>query len=495
MGGGFYDGDVAERSRSTNRNVFTFQGYSSGEAGTVDAAGKRQCHPKLNIFGKVRESRDSKEHPNSTPIVVAFDVTRSRGDDAKIMYSKLPMLIGQIMMRGYVPDPVICFAAIGDATSGDQAPIQVGQFESDNRLDENLSWIWLEEGGGGTGQESYELMAYYLANRVEMDNLKRGKKGYCFFTGDEGFYPEVSKEQVNDLLGIEIPENVPSSQVFKLLQEKYEVFFIYPQKSWEERKRDIDAEIRQRVEQAGGQYAGVDFRASLIWDTYDDLDLHVIAPSGEEIYYSNKNSRCGGMLDVDRNAGRLETRKPVENIRWLLGSAPEGNYKVFVRNYSFHEDPKKPVTFRVEVEINGHIQHFEDVISPHEEMGPKSDVHVGFFKFQKEKRTDLDELYKSYDDVKILNQWKAVLPPERILLIENPKAIVDVLLGALVVTEKDQYSLDDYIKHMEERGQTKTRCEQVYQALLPLTQERTQAPIPDRPGKGVTKRKGKTTRL
>lgn len=52
-------------------------------------------------------------------------------------YDKLPMFIGQIIMKNYVSGPAVSFAAIGDANS-DQAPLQVGQFEADNRLDEVL---------------------------------------------------------------------------------------------------------------------------------------------------------------------------------------------------------------------------------------------------------------------------------------------------------------------------------------------------------------------
>ena len=140
MGGGYYDGDVAERSRSTQQDVFTYQGYSSDPNA---ATNRRECHPDLNIKGKKRECRDSPQHPLTTPIVVAMDVTRSRGDDAKVIYGKLPMFIGQIILKGYAPDPEVSFAAIGDANS-DNAPIQVGQFESDNRLDEALSKVWLE---------------------------------------------------------------------------------------------------------------------------------------------------------------------------------------------------------------------------------------------------------------------------------------------------------------------------------------------------------------
>src|SRR5690606_25380328 len=121
MGGGSYDGEVARQSRSTNTDVFTYRGESG--------AGQRGVHPLLDARGKLRECM------NPTPIVVAMDVTRSRGDDTRIIYAKLPMFIGQIELKGYVPGAAISFCAIGDATAGDKAPIQIGQFEADNRLD------------------------------------------------------------------------------------------------------------------------------------------------------------------------------------------------------------------------------------------------------------------------------------------------------------------------------------------------------------------------
>src|SRR5687768_10567871 len=135
MGGGHYDLDVARESRSTNRDVFTYRGQDPSGQGDPS---RRAAHPLLDASGKERECM------NATPVVVAMDVTRSRGDDSRVIYSKLPMFIGQIELRNYVEGAAISFAAVGDANS-DQAPLQIGQFEADNRLDEALSKIWLEE--------------------------------------------------------------------------------------------------------------------------------------------------------------------------------------------------------------------------------------------------------------------------------------------------------------------------------------------------------------
>merc|ERR1711879_60149 len=75
-----------------------------------------------------------------------------------------------------------------------------------------------------------------------------------------------------------------------------------------------------------------------MWDTTDDLDLHVVPPGGPEIYYGSKKS-MGGELDVDMNAQGPYSIEPVENVFWppyVPGTAepPHGEYRVFVENYT-----------------------------------------------------------------------------------------------------------------------------------------------------------------
>jgi hypothetical protein len=61
------------------------------------------------------------------PIAVIIDVTGSMGDWSKIIYDKMPMFYGQIMMQGYLTDPALSVCGVGDANS-DNAPLQIGEF-------------------------------------------------------------------------------------------------------------------------------------------------------------------------------------------------------------------------------------------------------------------------------------------------------------------------------------------------------------------------------
>jgi len=426
MGSGSYDSTraVEDRTvlRSTNRPAFEYKGESG-------AKGRRGVHPLLDPSGQVREC------VNDTPIVVALDVTRSRGDDSKIVYDALPDLFRHLQRNPYIPGPAISFAAIGDATFGDQAPCQISQFEADNRLDQALTKFWLEEGGGGSGQESYELIAYYYAHRTLLHCLQQGRKGFMFFLGDEAPYDKVRANQAKQVLGHDPGGDCDTAAIFAELQEKFHVFFLFPKATMAQRRGDIDAEMKQRVTSAGGRYEGVDIRASLLWNDRNDLDLYVIPPSGERIYYGHKQSVCGGWLDVDMNV-RGESTKPVENVQWAKGTAPKGHYKICIQNYRYHERPA-PIPYRAEIEINGTTHYFQDTISHKGETGIASEVVLFEFDFDPNERSSgsTRDPYANYKDEVILDKWRALLPDSHILRIQDPKTIVEVMAGVLAVTE------------------------------------------------------------
>lgn len=463
MGGGYYDRDVGMTEAAAPAE-FT--------AAAATAMSQKGPHDDLLPRGRFLTCAAK------NPIVVAMDVTRSRGNDSKIVYDKMPMLYGQIMMQGYLEEPAISFAAIGDASSGDRAPLQVCDFSSGTELDAWLTKIWLEEGGGGTGKESYELAAFFYARRTELT----GGKGLFFFTGDEGFYPEVAREQINQLLAGD-PKGGPGAvakrfeklelgggqefdakAVFRELQNKFHVFFIYPKKGMEERRSDIDAEIAARLRREGGKSG--DVRVSLIWNNRNDCDLHVIAPSGEEIYYGHKKSICGGELDVDMNV-RGESTKPVENVYWPPGGAPAGRYKVVVQNYAFHEPDRAEYDWRVEVVAGKKASHYEGKISG---SGKGSNVTVCEFDFTGLSPAAAEALYAGYGDDAILAQWRDVIPEQNILVIDESKAVVDAMLGAVALVS-GRRDLDGYLEDMRVRLQTDDRIEALRRTLGPLAEK------------------------
>lgn len=77
-----------------------------------------------------------------------------------------------------------------------------------------------------------------------------------------------------------------------------------------------------------------DIQVTLSWDANSDVDLHVVAPGGDEIYYGRRQSPTGGQLDLDSNAGCNIDSVRNENITWPVGRAPRGQYTVRVDYWS-----------------------------------------------------------------------------------------------------------------------------------------------------------------
>jgi hypothetical protein len=160
---------------------------------------------------------------HTNPIVIAFDVTGSMGDAARVVYDKLPMFWGELVNKNYLPDPSVSFFAVGD-TNCDDYPLQLCEFGEGIILDDYIKKIYLEGGGGGQCSESYEMCAYYYAHCCSIPNAKLP---FFFFIGDEDYYDSLSASSIKKFCDRDYREGgVTAASVFKVLRDKWKNVFL-----------------------------------------------------------------------------------------------------------------------------------------------------------------------------------------------------------------------------------------------------------------------------
>jgi hypothetical protein len=153
--------------------------------------------------------------------------------------------------------------------------------------------------------------------------------------------------------------------------------------AWSYRGEVTDS-IKEKVKAAGG-VVDADLCCRLAWNNFDDLDLHMIEPNGNEIYFRDRESyTTGGMLDVDMNAGRGTTRSPVENIFYKSKSKmKEGVYKLVVNQWASRET--SDIGFEVNIDFMGQIWKF----TYDKRMRSGDDVTVARFKYSHAKGVEI----------------------------------------------------------------------------------------------------------
>lgn len=166
-------------------------------------------------------------------------------------------------------------------------------------------------------------------------------------------------------------------------------------------------ELQERLDREGARSG--DVQISLMWDNYNDLDLHVVCPSGERIHGGNKMSDCGGELDVDANV-RPETKKPVENVVWDNDTAQPGEYQVYVHHYKKHKKrrTKDPTKFKVIVNNIGELLEFDGALSHGDPIKlvaqfnvPTKEERVSKIASIREQMNALNNINQSIDEVEV----------------------------------------------------------------------------------------------
>lgn len=182
----------------------------------------------LNPLNVVRECRDSKEHPNTIPVILALDVTGSMGDTANEVAAKLGVIMTELYKE--VTDVEFMIMGVGDFVY-DRAPLQVSQFESDVRIAEHLDKIYFEGGGGPNRWESYSGVWAFAATQTDLDCWKRGKRGIIITMGDEQLNPYLPRCEYESVTGQENcfqtkDKDIDTDVVYAAASEKYDIYHI-----------------------------------------------------------------------------------------------------------------------------------------------------------------------------------------------------------------------------------------------------------------------------
>ena len=189
----------------------------------------------------LRECVNSKEHPNTIPIILALDVTGSMGKACKETAAALGTIITNLYKK--YDDVEFCIMGIGDLAY-DTAPIQMSQFESDIRIAEALDKVYMEHGGGGNTYESYTAAWYMGLNRTKLDCFdQQGRKGIIITMGDEPLNPYLPVSELNEAIGGSEQADVETKSLYEEASKKFDIFHIAvdsPYDSYFRYKHDIE---------------------------------------------------------------------------------------------------------------------------------------------------------------------------------------------------------------------------------------------------------------
>ena len=179
-------------------------------------------------FIDMRESCDSEDSPNSTPIIIGFDVTGSMGYlAAEIAKNSLDKTITAIYNKQPVTNPhVMCAPFTAPQMDG---ALQITQFEADIRVIEQL--LDLKVGFGGNRYSYDSLVWYFAAEHTKIDCWeKHKKKGFLFCIGDEicgtGADGGLTGAEIEKVFGDKDVSDLTIEKLAKMAGERYEIFHI-----------------------------------------------------------------------------------------------------------------------------------------------------------------------------------------------------------------------------------------------------------------------------
>lgn len=256
------------------KSYATTRGYSVDDLGTISTCASNQemfqsrnLDDALNPKNVIRECRDSEEHPNTVPVILALDVTGSMGQAAVEIAKHLNVIMTKLYEK--ITDVEFMIMGIGDLAC-DFVPIQASQFEADIRIAEQLDKIYFEFGGGGNSYESYTAAWYFGSRHTKLDCWERGKKGIIITMGDEQLNPYLpvrgSRSGLTESLGDTLQSDIETSELYKEASEKFDIYHldVAHRRRWDE--GDIENSFKKYLDDAHFRKVNMDNIANEIVD-------------------------------------------------------------------------------------------------------------------------------------------------------------------------------------------------------------------------------------
>lgn len=222
MGGGSFD-------------YSSYRSYSCSTGKTLDSRGyvtkgqtfdRTYMPAEFNPKNVIRECCNSKEHPNTLPVILALDVTGSMGSACKRTAEALGPIVLNLLEKYKERDIEFLIMGIGDVEC-DSCPIQASQFESDVRISKDIDKIYMEKGGGGNQYESYSAAWYFGLHQTKLDCYdKQGRKGVIITMGDEPLNPYLERMGLNEATGHSNQKRVETNDLYAKAKDKFDIYHI-----------------------------------------------------------------------------------------------------------------------------------------------------------------------------------------------------------------------------------------------------------------------------
>lgn len=225
MGYGKWTADAfASYSTSVGRTYDLSARSVSGDYSAQEMFTSRRLADELDPKNKIRECRNSEDHPRTKPVILALDVTGSMGNASVEVAKRLNNIMEDLYKS--VDDVEFMMMGIGDLDY-DAAPIQASQFESDIRIASQLDKLYFEGGGGGNGFESYTAAWYFGFYHTDLDCLKDGRKGTIITLGDEPLNPYLPTDKLERVLGNSVRQReTETKRLYELASKRFNIYHI-----------------------------------------------------------------------------------------------------------------------------------------------------------------------------------------------------------------------------------------------------------------------------